>query len=234
MLNHKKIEKNINDKEVIIMTQIIASHKTLLQEANLGFEVCRSDNLRARIKRQYDQSIEFYTAPKKHTVFVYSSNMLGGQFHITPSSENLARSAKFITEEIKNMKIPFENWPSTSNQLEHEIRAYPKVFEQFLVKLLSAEKKPFKRVKRVVDLIANDLVYNTSTGQIKTIKHVQLALGVKRKSGSKEVIEWLNRFISYNEVNAVETKLAVDESKRSQNNAAYVSSVITPSTFDII
>ena len=80
-----------------------------------------------------------------------------------------------------------------------------------------------------MDLIANDLVYNTSRGQIKTIKYVQLAPGVK--SGSKEVIEWLNRFISYDEVNAVETKLAMDESKRSQNNAAYVPSVITPSTF---
>ena len=56
-------------------------------------------------------------------------------------------------------------------------------------------------------------MYNTSRGQIKTIKHVQLALGVKRKTGSKKVIEWLHSFghcISYAEVNAVETKLAMD------------------------
>ena len=63
------------------------------------------------------------------------------------------------------------------------------------------------------DSIANDIMYNTSRGQIKTIKHVQLALGVKRKTGSKKVIEWLHSFghcISYAEVNAVETKLAMD------------------------
>ena len=93
------------------MTQISASYKTLLQEANLGLEVCRSDNLRGWIERQYDQNIEFYTAPKKHTVFVYSC----GQLHIIPSSENLARSAKFIREETKNMKIPTEIWPPTAN-----------------------------------------------------------------------------------------------------------------------
>ena len=119
--------------------------------------------------------------PKKRTVLVYSSNILGGQLHITPSPENLARNAKFITDEIKNIKSPFENWPPTANQLEHEICAYPKVLEQFLVNLLSAEKTPSERVKCVVDLIANAIVYNTSRGQIKTIKHVQLALGVNAK-----------------------------------------------------
>ena len=80
-------------------------------------------------------------------------------------------------------------------------------------------------MKRVVDSFANDIVYNTSRGQIKTIKHVKVALRVKRKTGSKKVIEWPNRlghFISYAEVNAVETKLAMDESKRSQKNAVYV------------
>ena len=66
------------------------------------------------------------------------------------------------------MKIPFENWPPTAIQLEHEICAYPKVLEQFLVHLLSAEKTPSKRVKRIVDSIANNVVYNTSRGQIKT------------------------------------------------------------------
>ena len=37
-------------------------------------------------------------------------------------------------------------------------------------------------MKHVVDSIANDRVYNKSRGQIKTITHVQPALGVKRKS----------------------------------------------------
>ena len=123
------------------------------------------------------------------------------------------------------MKSPFENWPPTANQLEHEICAYPKVLEQFLVNLLSAEKTPSKQMKRVVDSIANDIVYNTSRGQIKTTKYVQLALGVKRKTRSKKVIGWIYRFgryISYAEMNVFETKLAMDEIKQSQSNAAYI------------
>ena len=126
-------EKMINDGKVIRMTQIVACYKTILQEVNLELEGCRSDNLRARIERQCGQEIEFYKVPKKHTVFVYSCNVLGVKLHIAASSENLARNANFIREEIKNMKSPFENWPPTANQLKHEICAYPKVLEQFLV-----------------------------------------------------------------------------------------------------
>ena len=111
------------------MTQIVAFYKTILQEANFELEGCKPDNLQARIECQYAQDIAFYKVPKKHTVFVYSSSVLGGQLHITPSHENLARNANFIRDEIKNMKSPFENWPSTANQLEHEICAYPKVLE---------------------------------------------------------------------------------------------------------
>ena len=87
--------------------------------------------------------------------------MLGGQLHIPPSSENLARNTKFIREEIKNMKSLFENWPPGAKQLEHEICAYPKVLEQFFVNLLSAEKTTAKCVKLAVDSIANDKMYNT-------------------------------------------------------------------------
>ena len=63
-----------------------------------------------------------------------------------------------------------------------------------------------------------------------------LLLELKAKKGSKKVIERLDSFghcISYAGVNAVETKLAMDESKRSQKNTTYVLSVITPSTFVI-
>ena len=61
-----------------------------------------------------------------------------------------------------------------------------------------------------------------------------LLLELNAKQIQRRVIEWLNRFghcISYAEVNAVETKLAMDESKRSQKNTTYVPSVIAPLTF---
>ena len=51
-------------------------------------------------------------------------------------------------------------------------------------------------------------------GRKKVNKHVQLAMAIKRKTGSVSVIRWLNRYghsISYDELNAVETKLAEDQ-----------------------
>jgi len=54
-------------------------------------------------------------------------------------------------------------------------------------------------------------MYNVSMARIKTIKHVQLALYIKRKTGSKDIVTLLNRMghcISYAQVNMQETYLA--------------------------
>ena len=72
------------------MTQIVAFYKTIFLEANFELEGRRSDNLRARIERHYGQDMEFYKVRRKHTIFVCSSSVLGGQLNITPSPEDLA------------------------------------------------------------------------------------------------------------------------------------------------
>ena len=46
---------------------------------------------------------------------------------------------------------------------------------------------------------------------------MQLGIYVKRKSGSVDLIRWLNRLghtISYDEINSIETKLAEDQANR--------------------
>ena len=58
--------------EVIRMTQIVTCYKTILHEANLELEGCRSHNIRAKIERQYGLDIEFYKVPKSPAASVYS------------------------------------------------------------------------------------------------------------------------------------------------------------------
>ena len=67
----------------------------------------------------------------------------------------------------------------------------------------------------------------------KTIKHVELGLCTKRKTGSRRFITWLNRLghcISYNEVNLVETSIA-EEQINNFSTAAFVPSTIRSSEF---
>lgn len=67
----------------------------------------------------------------------------------------------------------------------------------------------------------------------KRIKHVELGLCTKRKTGSRRFITWLNRLghcISYNEVNLAETSIA-EEQINNFSTAAFVPSKIRSSEF---
>ena len=72
-----------------------------------------------------------------------------------------------------------------------------------------------------------------SNGKTKTIKHVQLSITTKRKTGSRLMLDSLNCFghsISYDEVNNVETSFA-KLNVRNQSNRSFVPNNVEPSSF---
>ena len=77
-------------------------------------------------------------------------------------------------------------------------------------------KEKTERKTPFVSSVAQDLLYATSGGEKKTLKHVQLGLCIKQTTGSRKVIQWLNKFghsIFYKEKNTVETHLAEDQTR---------------------
>ena len=76
---------------------------------------------------------------------------------------------------------------------------------------------PFLRQNEVQGLstfIAQDLLYSASNSRKRVSKLVQLGLSVKQKTRSIKAIIWLNHYgycISYDEINATETKLAEEQ-----------------------
>ena len=96
--------------------------------------------------------------------------------------------------------------------------------------ILSSNFSKTERSSKLVNSIAQDLLYNASNGRKRVPKHVQLGLSVKRKTGSVNVIRWLNHYghcISYDEINATETKLA-EEQVHMQTARRYVPNNIQP------
>ena len=97
--------------------------------------------------------------------------------------------------------------------------------------LLAATKR--HRISRIVNSLAQDLIYNASVGKKRVPEHVQLGFTVKRKTGSVSTLRWLNRFghsISYDEINATETSLA-EEQLNNENARRYVPNNIQPGMF---
>ena len=109
----------------------------------------------------------------------------------------------------------------------------PPLLKLFVESLLTNDSNPSERVTRLTKSIGQDIIYASSRGRIKTIKHLQLGLFTKRKTGSKLLISCLNRLghcLSYDEINNVETSFA-DQQAHRQLHRDFVPNNVQPSEF---
>ena len=91
---------------------------------------------------------------------------------------------------------------------------------------------PSERVKRLVKSLSQDIIYVTR-GKLEAAKHTQIGVFVKRKTGSRLLIECLNRLghaISYHEVNSLEIRFS-EEQVEYQLVRVYVPPAVQPSTY---
>ncbi|CAB3979227.1 Hypothetical predicted protein [Paramuricea clavata] len=98
--------------------------------------------------------------------------------------------------------------------------------EYYFGKSIATEKQ-----KRLVSSIGQDLIYHANNGRRK--KHVTFPFSVKRKTGSKMVINWISKFghgISYDDVIILETHLAREHSKE-QLLRTFIPATIQPGHF---
>ena len=98
--------------------------------------------------------------------------------------------------------------------------------------LYSSDKQTHRR-NRIISSIAQDLICNTTNGESKTVKHVELGLCTKIKTGSRRLITWLKHLgygISYHDVNLIEMNIA-EEQMANVTTAAHVPNNIGPEEF---
>jgi hypothetical protein len=125
------------------------------------------------------------------------------------------------------------SWPPSEDEFLENETAIPTVTKTLLERILSKREKKSAKVQRLVSSIGQDLLYHVNNGQKRTSKHATLSFSVKRKTGSKIVIQWLNKFghgMSYDDVLVLETGLATEKSKN-QDHRSFTPAVIQPSTF---
>ena len=88
----------------------------------------------------------------------------------------------------------------------------PEMLTQFFRVLYTGSTAPAnEKMERLIRSVADDAIYAASHGHIKPNKHTTLALGTKSLTGSRKMIETLNRFghcVSYHTTEEMETELA--------------------------
>ena len=137
------------------------------------------------------------------------------------TSNVISDCAEIIRNELLNFKNPFPSWPPTQNELLTCNGSSPPYLEKLLLGIISSNTEKTERKLRIVSSIGQGLIYKATWGEKKTLKHVQLGVSIKRKTGSRKAIQWLKRFghcLSYKEINHDETFLAEEQVNNDQRN----------------
>ena len=124
-------------------------------------------------------------------------------------------------------------WPPDPEDIRQGDFKITELLQLFLQNLFTAESPVSERVHRLVKSLAQDMIYCILRGRVKTVKHTQLGIFVKKKTKCKQIAEALNRLghcISYYEINALETAYA-DSQVSHQLSRAYIPTGVQPSTF---
>ena len=201
------------------------------------FKGVTTQSLKLRIQSAFGDQLKFFQKKEGNIEYVYSADVPVEQdersWFFLSDNEKVKKIAKMIKTKIDSCDSPFTSWPPNSNEICSKNVIIPELLETFLKTLFTNSSIFSQRIERLVRSIGQDIVYNSTRGKLKTIKHVQLGILTKRKTGSKFLINCLNRLghsMSYDEVNSVETAFAVVQSKE-KNFQSYVPNNVQPSTF---
>lgn len=227
-------EHIIERGEIIKVSQLVDHYEEKQKQRNLEIKGANNRLVKARLQNAFGNEIAFFKKTETSCELVFSNEATGSSntLQYQSSEEKVKEVALLIKDEIKVQNLPFAKWPPHADQLKQENVIIPNLLEMFLTALLTT-KKSSERVARLVKSIGQDLVYNSSSGNVKTVKHTQVGLFTKRKTGSKLMINTLNKLghsISYSETNRVETAFAEQESQN-KTCASYVPTGVRPSVF---
>ena len=120
-----------------------------------------------------------------------------------------------LRKDILHMSKHQEELPETlSAESLHRGQGHiPETLHQFFTVLYtgSDQQPDIEKMKRLEQSVSQDVIYATTRGRTKPGKHLTLGLGLKSMTGSRKVIEVLNRHghcIGYHTAEIIETDLA--------------------------
>ena len=190
-------------------------------------------NLKDKLVRKFRDKISFFQKSNGSSEIMYGTeDCLSFNLNYNLNQSDIVCSCvKMIREELLRSKGDFTSWPPPKNELSTASSLDLPLTKLLLSLILT--KTRFKINDRLTSLISQDLLYNVIKGKVRTKKHVQLGISIKRKTGSVAVLSWLNRFghsITYDEVKTIKTKIAANQVK-AENIRKYVPNNIQLSTF---
>ena len=219
------------------ITKLSSYYEKLQTEQNIPVKGVANKDVKRRLKIEFGDDLMFYQKNKRQSEFVYHRSVPieedDRSWFFMNIEEKVMKVAKMFRTQIEESMETFKKWPPHPDEILSENVSIPNLLHIFLKSLLSKNFPVSQRVERLSKSIGQDIIYNQSNGKIKTVKHVQLGIITKKRTGSRFLIDSLNRLghsISYDEVSNIETYFA-ELQANNQSHRSFVPNNIQPSTF---
>ena len=185
--------------------------------------------LKLLIKNKFSDEVIFFRSSYHEPEVIISKVAVIQNFHDVSSKDiYLKKAADYLQQDILKYaeEVPSESiWPPTANSLLLEDRHLPESLVSFLEKLLSktdTHHKVSPTVLRLVESYGADLIHGVTRGKTLTAKHFLLAMGLYDVTGSRMVIEVVNKLghcINYDSVCEIATAQAEKATILASSNA---------------
>ena len=194
--------------------------------------------LKDRIMKRFKDQINFLpVGPKTPEILVDASTPVS-ELAFKDKSGCIIKAAEYLCNDIisYSQNLPTVSWPPQA-ELQRNDKLLPPNVLLFLRHMLHSQiskRKPSDSVDHVVHSIASDLVAGVTNGKIMVGKQFLLALGLHNITGTRKVVDIVNRFghcINYKTTCEIETAQAVKAQALSERSSALPLVPIEQSSF---
>ena len=224
------IRKSVIDAKVVQFLNDLNNHYIVIFRENAGDGFSDTSHsvqkLEEKIKNPFGNSVTISKGRTRRGNIIYDASLIVEEIlrieTLTSTKEDVKiKEVAFLTRksilDCKHKPLP-ENI-TLEDVKKGEVETF-EILEKFLTYLIAGpdSRKHESDVKqRRIKSISDDVIYATTGGKKKPSKHLMLGMAIKSLTGSKTVLQILNRYCSsYNTIQEIETELTFEANKRQE------------------
>ena len=221
-------ETVIKNKELLLLVDLNRYYQHLLTEFG-GEEVInvtsRSQNLEERIKKHNGDDTLISSGTSRKGNVVYSASMSLKEavrtvdFKINDLKRKVRETALMLRKEIFRAKKPLLPKDLKLSDTEKEEVEIPELISIFCHNLIAGpDSRRWKGGRKAIrtQSLCEDVIFIATSGQTKPKKHLMLEMTMKSLTGSRKVIEILNKLghcDNYHSVEEIEIEMTFEANK---------------------
>ena len=210
-----KCHEMMYNQTILKLVNLTNMMKDFLSKKGIEISISTKKNLRRNIENTFGKDVLFTNV--KNNVLLYPQSMIVDAAILALCKEDddekiISKVASIIRNEVKEMKDELP-WPPQPADLEPEKFVLPRNLDRFLTNLFAAKEDQnlSSRNATIKYSIGQDIIYNLTSGRVKTPKSVLLPSVIKTLTNNTEIINILNRLghgISYSILSEMNTENA--------------------------